>query len=302
MTLRARAVAAESALWQLAPTCHPAVYLLDSGVSLGSRKRLERMFVRSARGRAIHWVPVERNRLDHLPAVPGFPPTVYARLLLAELLPATVRRTVYPDVDVLVRGDISPLFSIDLQGAPLGAAVDFAIPDTDHEFTGIEAAETRPYFNSGVLVIDMDQWRSQRMGERVIAYAAEHEAGLWPEQDAMNAVIDKPFLIDARWNCQLGALKHPELTYFRDTTAAADTLVTRLLRDAIVAHFAGPKPWNPLCTSPRTTAWVAELIRSRWYQPAEFLAWLYKWLRTRLTYGATARLGRLLRAVRGRLP
>ena len=53
---------------------------------------------------------------------------------------------------------------------------------------------TTPYFNSGVMVIDVGAWRAARMSQRVLEFVVTHHAALdLADQDAMNAVIRGAF-------------------------------------------------------------------------------------------------------------
>ena len=160
---RPMAVAMHSALRRLSSGITTELYVLDNGISSASRERLQRA-VQSAAGKTISWIPVPAERLvDHLGAA-HLTSTAYARLLIPDLLPAHVRRVIYLDGDVLVRRDLSPLFHVELGDAPVAAVRDFAIGSTTHDWSGVrESAVPRPYFNSGLLVIDVARWRSMEV-------------------------------------------------------------------------------------------------------------------------------------------
>ena len=66
---------------------------------------------------------------------------------------------------------------------------------------------------------------------------------------------------------------------------------TAIYRDAAIIHFnAIPKPWQPWSygTSKGKGSWAAELVRSRWFSPAESVRWAAPWL-GRLLIDATRR-------------
>jgi lipopolysaccharide biosynthesis glycosyltransferase len=206
-------------------------------------------------------------------------------LLIPELLPRHLSRALYLDADVLVRHDPSPLFAIALGDAIVGAARDAAITSTDHELSGVrDRALARPYFNTGVLVMDMERWREAGLTERALGYAAASAEPLrWAEQDALNAVLDTWHELDPRWNTQ------HSLFLSRDRFRAAG-----------IWHFVGGKPWNPKCQAPGTMSWAAGLLRSGWYTPREGVVWLLGWLGARcwLDRSGTPRWEPLLRRLR----
>src|SRR5215207_9992736 len=108
------AVAICSALANLTPAIEPEICVLDNGLSESSRARLPRVVAAARRSKEVHLIRIPAERLRDLPS--GRPPSVYSRLLIPELVPPHVQRAVYLDADVLVRRDLSPLFTIELGG------------------------------------------------------------------------------------------------------------------------------------------------------------------------------------------
>ena len=92
----------------------------------------------------------------------------YLRLLLDSILPPSISKCVYLDCDVLVRTDIARLFSIDLQGALLGAVRDLAFNDASSACSN----HLGFYFNAGVLLLDMEKWRESKASKRLFRLIA----------------------------------------------------------------------------------------------------------------------------------
>jgi lipopolysaccharide biosynthesis glycosyltransferase len=288
---RPLAVAMHSALEHLSPSLAPEIYVLDNGVSNRSRDRLRRTALRVA-GREIRWIRVPSERLVDHHGLRHVTSTSYARLLIPELLPANVRRAIYLDGDLLVKSDLSPLFQVELGDAPFAAVRDFVIGSTAHEASGVrEPLVSRPYFNAGVLAIDVALWRSTGFAERALAYArAATRTLIFADQDAMNAVAEKWRELDLRWNVQLELLHHIEEIPRTDLTYRLSREREDLYRGAAVLHFTGAvKPWNPWVTAPGATLWARALRRSGWYTPAEYLRWLVPWLSKRAVIAAGRR-------------
>jgi UDP-D-galactose:(glucosyl)LPS alpha-1,3-D-galactosyltransferase len=200
---------------------------------------------------------------------------------MPEVLPASIHRAVYLDADLVVRRDLSPLFDIDLRGSVLGAVRDFAIKSTAHPLSGVrERANPRPYFNSGVLVIDVPGCRESELGTRALEYAAASREPLPSrDQDALNAVTDGWHELADEWNLQMWNVPLPKRLMVTDPSAYRDG--RQVFRTAAVLHFVGPKPWYPSCETRGTTAWVRALSLSGWFEPSEFAAWLLFWLARR---------------------
>lgn len=175
----------------------------------------------------------------------------YLRLLLPRLLPDE-SRLLYLDVDLVVAGDLQELTSVDCGAAPLAAVRDLwhpmlasALAQSSSTFTW--AAGDAPYFNSGVMVMNLEAWRDERLGERALdLLRGEGRLLRFPDQDALNLLAGGRWLpLDPRWNVlpmedyRAMGVRWP----FGGGMPASE--IARLEREAFVLHFAGPhKPWH----------------------------------------------------------
>lgn len=116
---------------------------------------------------------------------------MYYRYLFGELLPETVTRLIYMDADIICKGDILPLWQLDLQGKVLGAVRDYG-EDRSCDRIGLTSGR---YFNSGVLLLDLKKWRQQKVTPKLFKWLEEVGTTkiLWGDQDALNGVIDGAF-------------------------------------------------------------------------------------------------------------
>uniref|UniRef100_K3ZUT7 Hexosyltransferase n=1 Tax=Setaria italica TaxID=4555 RepID=K3ZUT7_SETIT len=108
-------------------------------------------------------------------------PLNYARIYLADTLPAGVRRVIYLDSDVVVVDDVRKLWSVDLEGhvvaAPEYCHANFTKYFTDAFWSDADLSATfrgrRPcYFNTGVMVMDVAKWRLGGYTRRVEEWMA----------------------------------------------------------------------------------------------------------------------------------
>lgn len=96
-------------------------------------------------------------------------PLNYARIYLGNLVSPAVNRVIYLDSDLIVVDDISKLWNIELNGKVLGAP-EYCHANFTHYFTQkfwlhpsfSKTFENRKacYFNTGVMVIDLQKWRN----------------------------------------------------------------------------------------------------------------------------------------------
>lgn len=88
----------------------------------------------------------------------------YARVFIPQVL-HEVGRVLYLDCDTLVDGSLEDLFGIDLHGKPFALACDCIHSAYKR---AINHPRDLPYFNSGVMLIDIAQWRASRCTERML--------------------------------------------------------------------------------------------------------------------------------------
>ncbi|QIB32601.1 glycosyltransferase family 8 protein [Ancylobacter pratisalsi] len=169
--------------------------------------------------------------------------TAYARILMPLTLADATGRLLYIDCDTLVNGSLAPLAEIDMQGHALAAVDDIALQVPErHAKRNLDIglpADMR-YFNSGVLLIDLEAWRHQRISERVIEFVDAHPELPMMDQDALNGALRGDWLaLDERWNMHRRLKKG---RYVDDPSIWAD---------ARIIHFIGQiKPNYSDCGHP----------------------------------------------------
>jgi lipopolysaccharide biosynthesis glycosyltransferase len=268
---RSLAVVLRSLLEHL--TAQPEIYVLSDGISDESKARVLRVAGRAGAAQGLRWIEIEPAQLGHLEGAAHVTRASYGRLLAPRLLPAHLSRAVYLDTDVLIRGDVSHLLEIDLHGKPIAAARDTMFATVPHPTLG----EVTDYFNSGVMVLDLDAWRESGLSERAMARAKDRTEMWFADQDVMNILGVDWHELDQEWNVQMGFLWRPE-----QAERFAD-LRERLTRGGYVLHYTGgAKPWFFDTPVPHTLGWNRALARSGWYGRFEIVGWIVPWLAKRM--------------------
>jgi lipopolysaccharide biosynthesis glycosyltransferase len=140
------------------------------------------------------------------------PSIAYLRLALADALGDRYRRILYLDGDIFFEGgDIGRLLALPLGDHPIAAARDFEmllVPNYHAREFKAMGLSARPYFNSGVLLIDTDAWRRAKLLERCIAFPQSHrDACFLHDQSVLNGVLQGSFAeLPPGWNWQVTAL------------------------------------------------------------------------------------------------
>ncbi|TFY60604.1 hypothetical protein EVJ58_g5039 [Rhodofomes roseus] len=239
-------------------------YIVDLGLSLGDRQRLESC-TKSANDATAVFVTLPQGGLT---AKGG---KTWAKLDMIPVLP--VERVLYLDADVLVRADLRSLWDIDLVGRPLGTVRDVGFP------MGHEGMHRGPYFNAGVLLMDLARIRTE--WDALTATAETLLGAEYADQDALNTHFRDTWLpLPMKWNAQgLG-------TYAELQSADRALIEAGLseMKNAAIVHFTGPvnpamehimnpylqpytaKPWGYVGAPghPYTSEWWKALDETPW--------------------------------------
>jgi lipopolysaccharide biosynthesis glycosyltransferase len=145
------------------------VHVLDCGISQTSKSILSRLAERFGQSVRVEFLPVDDSVFRGAALGPYKSHMAYCRILLPRVLDAS--RVVYLDCDVLVFRDLSDLFELPLSSGKILAAVrDSETQSLGDDCRVVADAMKLPaqgaYFNSGVMLMDLDELRKQNFPER----------------------------------------------------------------------------------------------------------------------------------------
>lgn len=190
----------------------------------------------------------------------------YFRLFLTDLLPAEVGRILYLDSDVVIERDLAPFHGSNLHGLPLGAVVD---PYNEDFLTRLPMPADHRYFNAGVLVIDLDQWRRRGMKDVFVRFVEANAAQLrFHDQDVLNATFaGRVAYLSYEWNFQARTKIKDLRRIGYDAQEAA-----RIARAPAIIHYTtNRKPWYYRHNVPFEERYLKYLRLTAWrdYRPPD---------------------------------
>lgn len=295
------AVSVRSAIDNLDAGRRLGIVVLDGGITAANRRRLERSWPQERV--EVVWIRPDPALFHGVATWRWLSRVAYYRLLLPRLLPETLERVLYLDVDLVVQRDLGALWDEPFEGALTLAVQDPSSPYFDSRramppdwpmptdgFTPqpVRDLDARglspalPYLNSGLLVLDLAAWRREDITEQLLAClrGAPEDHLIGGDQYPLNVVLAGRWrALDPRWNAL--AVMH-ERRSWRETHMDAATF-ERLLADPWIVHWAGPrKPWNGLGPVPRGELFHTYRARTAWagLRGATRMASL-RWARTR---------------------
>jgi lipopolysaccharide biosynthesis glycosyltransferase len=280
-------------------------YLHGPGFPADGAARLRQMV--EAGGGRISFLEIADDAVQGLPALdPGTGPAgeaissaMWYRIFLPELLP-DVQRVLYLDVDTIVTAPLGPLWETQVADHYLAAVTNVFQLDHLPRLAELGFDDPRDYFNSGVVLFNLDLMRRDGAAEKLRDFGRTHSQELWwPDQDALNLVLGSRRLpLHPRWNCMNSLLEFPWSVYVFGLRAVAETRESPAIR-----HFEGParnKPWHYLCPTEmrapylkhrRQTPWPDVRLEGR--TPAAMWARAVRIVRWRLIRRAQRRRGRV---------
>ena len=220
------------------------VHLIGPDLSEGDRA-VHRDIVEKRYGHAITFYSPSAKLLEKCRVKEGtwISLVTYYRIFLGSILPPEIEKILYLDCDMIVTGDLRPLWDIDISGVTVAAVEDMwgARPEN---YERLHYPAEYGYFNAGLLLMNIARMRSTDFERRAVEYLGEHvDEFTMYDQDLLNAMLhtDKLFIAE-RWNVQDGFLRRRRAT--RMTPRALEHLDSEIA-NAVVVHYTGSKkPWH----------------------------------------------------------
>lgn len=202
---------------------------------------------------------IDRELFQGFPNPGNYSYATYLRLLTASILP-DIDKVLYLDCDLVVNGDISELWNIDISDYAAAGVYDTVLSyNIIRDYIGYDFIK-EGYFNAGVLLMNLKYFRENRIEKKFFDYLTNHDAKL-NDQDAINAVLHgKIKVVHPKWNCHVGYFAFPPLVINEQKK-----YIKKLWRNAVIIHFTGPaKPWCLECVNPYRKKYLEYLKLTPW--------------------------------------
>ena len=287
------AVTVRSLLDNLGPNRIPQLFVLDGGILPETKQRLTRSWTTNAPYK-LNWIAVDEICLEGIEASGHVTVAAYYRILMPRLLPSTIERVLYLDSDLLVVDDVGKLWDCDLGDHLCLAGQEFYAPFMDASlvlpyferlrqfitsrpvpnYEALGLAPDLPYFNSGVLLIDLRAWREHHIELELLQCLRDHREHVrWWDQYALNVVLARRWgQLDARWNQGSHIYNFPSWRF-----SHLDRRTFRnILKHPAIVHFTSPeKPWHANSSHPWRKEFFRYLDRTDWagWRPDDDRSW-----------------------------
>ncbi|WP_418632332.1 glycosyltransferase family 8 protein [Ruthenibacterium lactatiformans] len=187
-------------------------------------------------------IQVSRTLFETAPVSKQYPQEMYYRLLAPVLLPDSLRKVLYLDPDILVINSVRPLWETTLGESVFAAASHSGIFEFIKDVNKARLGKNHDYFNTGVLLMDLEQARKIVNAEDIFGCVREQmELLILPDQDVFNLLYGAKTLQvdDAVWNY--------DARYFSAYLLKSEGKynIDWVMRNTVFLHFCGKqKPWK----------------------------------------------------------
>jgi lipopolysaccharide biosynthesis glycosyltransferase len=183
-------------------------FILDDGISARNKTKLTASL--SADIFTIIWV----SKKSVIPAgmnIPydnsSYPLIIHMRMFIPYFIPQEYEKVIYMDVDMIVNGEISELWSTDLGGYTIGAVIDVRIKEFGSRtavanFRELGFESTTRYFNTGLLLMNTRLWREEDLTPKIFRCIEENrQYANYPDQYGLNVIFANNWQeIDTKWS------------------------------------------------------------------------------------------------------
>ncbi len=174
--------------------------------------------------------------------------STFARIYMGEYLPHHVEDLLYLDCDTLVRADLSQLWEMDFQGKAVLAVSDICFyfrfsPLAKLGIEGFSELAELPYFNAGMMRVDLKRWRELGIQNKALELIARFGPQLRNfDQDALNWALRGQWQeISHRWNYLYMISFFPDLSIHQNLKNEFKSWKDN---PAIVHFIYKIKPWD----------------------------------------------------------
>lgn len=212
-------------------------------------------------------VRVDRELLNGLPIAGRYTEEAWYRVILPRLL-AKIDRVLWLDSDVIVLAEIRELWDTALGQLPLAACPNALLQKHAAGILSMGIADRRLYFNTGVLLLNLERMRGEN-SERALRDAAI-KAEQWikmADQDVLNCVYHLRWKrLPLVWN----VLAHSHINVPETIRVHGRSEYKAAMKAPKIVHFTGPaamKPWTYRCSHPKRNIYLRHRTLAGWPSP-----------------------------------
>lgn len=240
------------------------VYVIDENISEENKEKLQSIPANYNRS-PINWLhcPNLNNLLNLNIATDRGSLSQFSRLMVGSLLPSDLDRVIYLDCDIVINKSLKDLWELDLENS-IVAALDDCFSKYYRNNLGL--APTATIFNDGVLLIDLQSWRSHEIESKLLDFIRLKKGKIQQsDQGVLSAVLsDDCRIIDPKFNAvtiffdfnyqEILTYRKPPKDYY------SEERINEAIKHPYIIHytssFMSKRPWMKGCKHRYAYKWL----------------------------------------------
>ena len=232
-------------------------YIVNNGLAAENQRRLTRLLPKNQGD--IYFKKIPQGKLQKTPQS-CYPEIVYYRIMLPSVLP-DLKKVLYLDSDIVVLKTLRDIWDVDLGDHSI-AAIDCITEVLPNKWivekkAKLELPKSYKYFNSGVLLMNLDKMRSDDAENNVVDWIENNGDKIeFPDQDALNSIFFNDRLsLPFTYNAQVPIFASEN----RERIKGMD-----LADPAIIHYITDEKPWMFTSIVPYKAKYYEYLKKTPW--------------------------------------
>ena len=155
-------------------------------------------------------------------------------------------KLLYLDGDLIVRKDLSDLYSTDIEGVYAAVVVDSGSIYYKHKYVQL----VDQYFNSGVMLLNLDKMRKDSCSQLLIEQKKKNKDSMLMDQNVFNVVFDRniktlPIIYNFLYVNLLRAAGKYDISQINDVYGTHFATLNEIRDQAVIVQFSSKdKPWK----------------------------------------------------------
>lgn len=192
---------------------------------------------------SFHFIKVDEKIFEDFPISSRYPLEIYYRLFASNILPDTLDRILYLDVDIVVIQSLQELYSMNFDGHGYIACTHVNKNMTHINAKRLGLEDDVPYINTGVLLMDLEVLRDKWNKKDILNFVNVNKKKLVLfDQDILTALYGKQTkIIDYRkYN-----LSERMMNIYNLQNPKNRMDLNWVKQNGVIIHYCGRmKPWN----------------------------------------------------------